>query len=351
MKKSMRIIFGITAVCLLLSMISIVNVMAEERSISLSKEVYEEGEPIMVTAVAEDTDSIVVYLESYVPGQDAGILYAHFSQRNPDVKVIPKNTACDLRDWSCLTPDNPQVKPYVNMPRAKYKVVIRDSVGEVQEEAFFEVVKKSSEQPGVTDNERKLSLNKDVYEEGEPIMLTASGEITDYLVIYPSNYVPGVNAGIYYACFEGSVRDYTVIKQNEASDVLEWLVPTPENPEVAPYVDLPEGEYKIVIRDNDGNVQEQIDFEVVWETEKPTSTPDPDATPTNEPTKAPTPELVITEEPDETADSDTTGNVPSASVDSEGKSGKSNTVLIVAAVIVLVIAAVAVMAIVIKKKK
>lgn len=149
--------------------------------------------------------------------------------------------------------------------------------------------------------ERSLALNKEVYAEGEPIMVTATGDPTDYIVLYPVNYVPGTDAGIYYACFDEckSKDSYVVVEQNAATNVFDWECCTPTNPQVVPYIDIPEGDYKICIRDASGAVQCEVEFEVVFELDEPTPTADPDATPTPEKTKAPTPDTVITEEPDE----------------------------------------------------
>ena len=110
--------------------------------------------------------------------------------------------------------------------------------------------------------ERKVSVSKEVFDEGEAIIVTASGLSTDYVVFYPVGYVPGKDAGVYYACFDTSVSnrgDWYQVENGVPSDVFDWCCATPQNPQVVPYIDIPEGEYKVVLRDNSGKVIDQVD--------------------------------------------------------------------------------------------
>ncbi len=195
--------------------------------------------------------------------------------------------------------------------------------------------------------ERSLSLDKDVYEVGEAIMVTATGESTDYLCLYLEEYVPGQDAGIYYACFDNSLEDtvdFTLIKNNEPTNVFDWFCATPSNPQVSPYIDIPEGDYKIVLRDESGELLDEQAFEVVYQssgpTEDPNATENPDVTenPTTEkPTPSQTEALIITAEPDD-------------ETDTVIKSDDNTYVWIIVGVVAAVIIA-AVVFVIVKKKK
>ncbi len=58
----------------------------------------------------------------------------------------------------------------------------------------------------VTDGDHALAVDKKIYQKGEPIIVTASGEKTDYLAFYPENYVP-----------EG---DYKIVMRSNSGTVL-----------------------------------------------------------------------------------------------------------------------------------
>ena len=116
------------------------------------------------------------------------------------------------------------------------------------------------------DGSRTLSVNKKFFEKGEPIMITAAGEKSDYLVLYPVAYVPGRDAGVYYACFDNAPearRSWFTVSNGVASSVLEWFCATPQNPQVVPFIDVPEGEYKVVMRDSGGAVKLEVFFTVI----------------------------------------------------------------------------------------
>ena len=117
----------------------------------------------------------------------------------------------------------------------------------------------------VEDGSRALSVNKKVFEKGEPIVITAKGEKSDYLVFYPEAYVPGRDAGVFYACFDvtpSSRQGWFLLENGGTSEVADWFCATPQNPQVVPYRSIPEGDYKVVIRDNGGAVKLEVFFTV-----------------------------------------------------------------------------------------
>ena len=122
-----------------------------------------------------------------------------------------------------------------------------------------------NEGDSVEDGARFLSVNKKVFEKGEPILITARGEANDYLAFYPEVYVPGKDAGVFYACFDttpSARRDWYLLEPDKPSAVADWFCATPQNPQVVPYIGIPEGDYKVVIRDNSGAVKLEVFFSV-----------------------------------------------------------------------------------------
>ncbi|MBP5664730.1 MAG: discoidin domain-containing protein [Clostridia bacterium] len=122
-----------------------------------------------------------------------------------------------------------------------------------------------NEGDSVEEGSRALAVNKKVYEKGEPILVTARGEKGDYLVFYPEAYVPGKDAGVFYACFDltaGSRDGWFLLENGGTSAVADWFCATPQNPQVVPYRNIPEGDYKVVIRDSGGAVKLEVFFSV-----------------------------------------------------------------------------------------
>ena len=106
---------------------------------------------------------------------------------------------------------------------------------------------------------------KKTYRKDETIIITASGEATDYVVFYPENYVPGKDAGVYYACFDNSIesrRNWPELENGKPSNVFDWCCATPQNPQVVPFIGIPEGDYKVVMRNNAGTVLLEVFFTV-----------------------------------------------------------------------------------------
>ncbi|MBO4326773.1 MAG: discoidin domain-containing protein [Clostridia bacterium] len=117
----------------------------------------------------------------------------------------------------------------------------------------------------VEDGKHSLSASKKTYSKDETIIITASGEATDYVVFYPENYVPGKDAGVYYACFDNSIesrRNWPELENGKPSNVFDWCCATPQNPQVVPFIGIPEGDYKVVMRNNAGTVLLEVFFTV-----------------------------------------------------------------------------------------
>ena len=129
------------------------------------------------------------------------------------------------------------------------------------------------EEDDPTEPERKLTLNKAVFAEGEDIFITAVANVkTDLIGVYPASFVPGQDASIYWAYFEGGPHDSTVIPVGQAVKLTDMPGDNRGNWQTSSYYDvLPAGEYKVVLRGEDGSVVYQVNFTVV----KPDDIPDP----------------------------------------------------------------------------
>ncbi len=70
---------------------------------------------------------------------------------------------------------------------------------------------------------------------------------------------------MFYACFDvtpSSRQGWFLLENGGTSEVADWFCATPQNPQVVPYRNIPEGDYKVVIRDNGGAVKLEVFFTV-----------------------------------------------------------------------------------------
>lgn len=244
------------------------NVTVVERSLTLNKTTFAQGEDILITPVANPkTDTLAVYPVDFVPGQDASIYWTRF-EGNPDGSVvIPSGVTVKLTDLPGDNRGNWQVgHMYNGLPVGEYKVVLRDDTGAVVAQVTFTVTAKSqdSEDPVKPDETRRLELDKETYKVGEDIWITAGGTIaTDQICIYPRNFVPGQDASIYWARFEGYPGATATVVAGSTFKLTDLPGDNRGNWQVGHMYDvLPAGEYKAVIRGADGSVVLQVDFTV-----------------------------------------------------------------------------------------
>jgi hypothetical protein len=155
---------------------------------------------------------------------------------------------------------------YNGLPVGEYKVVLRDDTGAVVAQVNFTVTAKSqdSEDPVEPDETRRLELDKETYKVGEDIWITAGGTIaTDQICIYPRNFVPGQDASIYWARFEGYPGATATVVAGSTFKLTDIPGDNRGNWQVGHMYDiLPAGEYKAVIRGADGSVVLQVNFTV-----------------------------------------------------------------------------------------
>ncbi|MBP3666829.1 MAG: CehA/McbA family metallohydrolase [Clostridia bacterium] len=245
------------------------NVTEVERKLTLNKTVFEQGEDILITPVANPkTDTLAVYPVDFVPGKDASIYWTRF-EGNPDGSVvIPNGVTVKMTDIPGNNHGNHQVgHMYSQLPVGEYKVVLRDDTGSVVAQVNFTVTAKGQtpEDPVEPDETRRIELDKETYKVGEDIWITAGGTIaTDQICIYPLNFVPGQDASIYWARFEGYPGATATVVAGSTFKMTDIPGDNRGNWQVGHMYDpLPAGEYKAVIRGADGSVVLQVNFTVV----------------------------------------------------------------------------------------
>ncbi len=247
------------------------NVTVIERKLTLNKTTFEQGEDILITPVANPkTDLLAVYPISFVPGKDASIYWTYFVGYSGDSTVIESGKPIKMTDIPGHNRGNHQVgHMYNGLPVGEYKVVIRDDTGAVVEQVNFTVTAKGqtpgTDDPAVPDETRRIELDKEVYTVGEDIWITAGGTIaTDQVCVYPVNFVPGQDASIYWARFEGYPGATATVVAGSTFKMTDIPGDNRGNWQVGHMYDpLPAGEYKAVIRGEDGGVVLQVNFTVV----------------------------------------------------------------------------------------
>ena len=241
------------------------NVTEAERRITLNKTTFEQGEDIIITPFTTvKTDVLLVYPVDFVPGKDASIYWTYFEGGSNASPVIPNGQPIKMTDIQGNNHGNHQVgHMYDQLPVGEYKVVFRDETGAVVAQVNFNV--KSKSQGVVSDETLRLELDKEVYTVGEDIWITAGGCIaTDQVCIYPINFVPGQDASIYYARFEGYVGSNATVVAGSTFKMTDMPGTNKGNWQVGHMYDvLPAGEYKAVIRGADGSAILQVNFTVV----------------------------------------------------------------------------------------
>ena len=112
--------------------------------------------------------------------------------------------------------------------------------------------------PGISAAEQRLSTDKTVYEEGEDIFVTATGEGKDWVGIYARGETPGDPASIYwyYVAQDAQPGEPVNIRKTRSNNRTE-------------YASLPGGAYTVFLLLNDGyTVAESVDIVVLPPKEK-----------------------------------------------------------------------------------
>jgi len=213
------------------------NTAPVERSLVTDKTEYKAGEPVMVTASGTGSDWVGIYLkddvvDSIANGGVESIYWYDVKDHNGESfdisKGKPNKTRSDLYD----------------LPAGEYKVVLcEDGLYTVAKQVDITI---TGNAPVV---EKTITTDKDVYEVGEPIMVTATGTAKDWAGIYLKNDgVDPDNGG------KTSVYWYYVADGNpyNSGDSVDISKVERKNDDRSDLFGLPAGEYKVVLLGNDG---------------------------------------------------------------------------------------------------
>ena len=224
-----------------------------EKTLSTDKTTYTAGEAIQVTAEGDQSDWVAIYKKDDIIGavEDGGIesIYWYYVCKEGNVSGQPvnirKGTANTTRtDWDAVK----------DLPAGEYKIVLLDNGG-------YDVLKQvniSIEEKEPDPQEKALSTDKLTYTVGESIQVTATGDNKDWVAIYKAEDTIGSSVPSiywYYVCQSGHASGDTVDIKGESanSSRTDWE-------EVK---NLPAGDYKIVLLENDTyTVLKQIDITV-----------------------------------------------------------------------------------------
>ena len=233
-----RILSCVVLICMLLALVP-VAVAANEVALTTDKAVYAEGEAIMVTFdtdrdYAAAKDWIGIWPDEYLASGGVASVYWTYA------KDQTEGAAFDIS--ATIASGSANIKPYLDLPAGKYTVAyVRDNsdygantvLASVQITIGAEVT---------------LSTDKEVYTEGEPIMVTFDtvrdhAAAKDWIGIWSDNYFSDGNAAVYWtytsAQTEGTAFDISATTASGGANV-------------KPYLDLPAGNYTVVyVRDNE----------------------------------------------------------------------------------------------------
>ncbi len=115
-------------------------------------------------------------------------------------------------------------------------------------------------EPETTDIPAALSTDKDTYEVGEAITITATGNDGDTVAFYPANFTVGEQSPIYYASFAGDVA----IPRDTPVALSSFPGTNRRETEVAFYYGvLPVGDYRLVVTNEAGDIRTEAVITIV----------------------------------------------------------------------------------------
>ncbi len=214
------------------------------REVVTDKESYEVGEDIYVTATGVGNDWVGLWaaddvIASPAEGGDVCIYWYYLAMDDH----ISGNPVCMQSGY-----DNAADRPdLAGLPAGRYKVAVLADGGYTSVAETYITIGDPDEKPEPKPNDpvgdEKLSVDRTVYAEGKPIMVTATGDGDDWVGIYLATDVVEPEGGNmpavywYYIDKEGhtSGETFEIQKAEHSSDKRPTLV------------DLPAGEYKVVI--------------------------------------------------------------------------------------------------------
>ncbi len=216
-------------VCMAVGVLGVLPVMAEERTLTTDKTVYEAGEPIYVTATGSGTDWVGLY-EAHPTAEKTSAAYWYYVAQDGHAS----GDAVDIHNADYVNgSDCPHM---MGIPAGEYKIVLCPNNGyEIDKEVYITV--KEPEPP--EDPSDLLKINKTEYREGEAICVTGVGIGSDWVGLYKADDdTSQVPVGYwYYVAKDGNTSGQEVTLQ----DVAQF------DGSRADLAGIPAGEYKLVL--------------------------------------------------------------------------------------------------------
>ncbi len=172
-----RMVTVVLLVCMMVGVLAVLPVMAEERTLTTDKTVYEAGEPIYVTATGSGTDWIGLY-EANPTAQKTSAAYWYYIAQDG-------HSSGDTVDIHNADYVNASDCPHMmGIPAGEYKIVLCPNNGyEIAKEVYITV----KEPTPPDDPSSVLKTDKTEYREGESILVTGVGKGNDWIGLYKAD--------------------------------------------------------------------------------------------------------------------------------------------------------------------
>ncbi len=223
-----------------------------------SKDVYVEGEPVLVKAHGSGKDWVGIYeINDSYPG--IGSIYWFYPAD------YAADEAVNIRGI-CETGADQTALGRAGLPAGEYKVILFANDGyEVLKQVNISIIEASeTEAPAPEETweatpENPIVTSKAVYDEGEPILVKAIGSGEQWVGIMPKQpgFTFGANMSVYwyYVAMEGNMSGEAVTLQDTHGPQTFGVV--------EPYQDLPAGEYTVILTVDGGyTIQTQVDITI-----------------------------------------------------------------------------------------
>ncbi len=260
MKKHLTLIGGfLLMLALLLPVLSLF--VSAEKVLKTDKTTYTEGEDIKITAIGEGNDWVGIYLRTDTVGDEPAIRW-YYVDKEGNTSGSEKSIFSAERLASSRS-------DLLSIPAGEYMVCLcSDDSYNVVARVDITV----AESTAVVEN-KTLKTDKTEYTEGEPLMVTATGDKADWVGIY----LKGESFDDVF-----SIRWYYVAKEGNSSGETKNLFES-EYVNRQDLADLPAGEYTVYLLENDSyTVLAQQDITVKAVSVEPADPADPS---TEEPDK------------------------------------------------------------------
>lgn len=168
-------------------------------SLSINKTHFEVGEPILVSATGVSTND---WLGIYLPAAEASILWDY-------VRTHGSGVTFDFRE---ATQSNSQMSDYFTLPEGRYIIRLqKNGSSNFGSDTACQVTITVGNPPLVEGNSSLMSIEKGVYEVGEEIYVTATGENKNWVGLYAVNGVGKEYDNIWFDAVNSSGTPYPLL--------------------------------------------------------------------------------------------------------------------------------------------